>query len=73
MQSCRKSPTWDLADCDRYLRVKYGVLWTDLRNLHKPLRIGDVVILPGEVIHFLTALSLTWVSHWLLTWSRQLW
>ncbi|WVQ95719.1 hypothetical protein IAU59_002818 [Kwoniella sp. CBS 9459] len=29
-----------------YLRVKYGVLWTDLRGLREPLRVGDVVILP---------------------------
>ncbi|WVF68134.1 hypothetical protein IAT40_002897 [Kwoniella sp. CBS 6097] len=29
-----------------YLRVKHGVLWTDLKNLREPLRVGDVVILP---------------------------
>ncbi|WVR08436.1 hypothetical protein IAU60_005491 [Kwoniella sp. DSM 27419] len=29
-----------------YLRVQYGVLWTDLRGIREPLRIGDVVILP---------------------------
>ncbi|WWD20536.1 hypothetical protein CI109_105012 [Kwoniella shandongensis] len=29
-----------------YLRVKYGLLWTDLRGIQEPLRIGDVVILP---------------------------
>lgn len=35
---------------DSYLRVKYGVLWTDLRNLDAPLRVGDVVILPGKLV-----------------------
>ena len=30
----------------RYLRIKYGVRWTDLRRLAKPLRVGEVVILP---------------------------
>ncbi|KAK8850357.1 hypothetical protein IAR55_004275 [Kwoniella newhampshirensis] len=29
-----------------YLRVKFGLLWTDLRGLQEPLRIGDVVVLP---------------------------
>ncbi|KAK4688270.1 hypothetical protein P7C73_g1849, partial [Tremellales sp. Uapishka_1] len=29
-----------------YIRVKYGVMWTDLRGIQEPLRIGDVVILP---------------------------
>ena len=32
-----------------YLRVNYGMLWTDLRGLQEPLRVGDVVILPGEL------------------------
>ena len=30
----------------RYLRVKYGVRWTDLRRLARPVRIGEVVVLP---------------------------
>lgn len=30
----------------RYLRVKYGVKWKDLTRLAKPLRIGEVVVLP---------------------------
>ncbi|OCF58527.1 hypothetical protein L486_04560 [Kwoniella mangroviensis CBS 10435] len=29
-----------------YLRVQYGLVWTDLKDLRVPLRIGDVVILP---------------------------
>ncbi|ORX41208.1 hypothetical protein BD324DRAFT_613641 [Kockovaella imperatae] len=29
-----------------YLKVKYGVVWTDLRSITVPLRIGDVVVLP---------------------------
>jgi alpha 1,6-mannosyltransferase len=29
-----------------YLRVKYGLLWTDLKDIREPLRIGDVVVLP---------------------------
>ena len=32
----------------RYLRVRYGMVWTDLRNLKRPMRVGDIVILPGE-------------------------
>lgn len=31
-----------------YLRVKYGVKWVDFKGTQEPLRIGDVVILPGE-------------------------
>jgi alpha 1,6-mannosyltransferase len=31
-----------------YLRVQYGVVWTDLKDLSEPLRVGDVVILPGK-------------------------
>jgi hypothetical protein len=31
-----------------YLRVKYGMLWTDLKDLRVPLRVGDVIILPGN-------------------------
>ncbi len=30
-----------------YLRVKYGMLWTDLKGISQPIRVGDVVILPG--------------------------
>ena len=29
-----------------YLRVKYGLLWTDLKDIREPLRVGEVVILP---------------------------
>ncbi|WWC92083.1 uncharacterized protein L201_007037 [Kwoniella dendrophila CBS 6074] len=29
-----------------YLRVKYGLVWTDLKDLREPLRVGDVVVLP---------------------------
>ncbi|EIW69886.1 hypothetical protein TREMEDRAFT_61657 [Tremella mesenterica DSM 1558] len=29
-----------------YIRVRYGVQWTDLRELKEPLRIGDVMVLP---------------------------
>lgn len=35
---------------DSYLRVRYGMLWTDLKDIRQPLRVGDVVILPGELI-----------------------
>jgi alpha 1,6-mannosyltransferase len=30
----------------RYLRVKFGLRWTDLKDLQEPLRIGEVLILP---------------------------
>ncbi|GHJ85605.1 hypothetical protein NliqN6_2007 [Naganishia liquefaciens] len=30
----------------RYLRVKFGVQWTDLKDLQEPLRVGEVLILP---------------------------
>lgn len=30
----------------RYLRVKYGLKWADLRELKNPLRLGEVVVLP---------------------------
>jgi len=33
---------------DRYLNVRYGLQWTDLKDLSKPLRVGVVVILPGK-------------------------
>lgn len=29
-----------------YLKARYGVKWTDLRGLERPLRVGDVVVLP---------------------------
>lgn len=29
-----------------YLLVRYGVSWQDLRGLSKPLRIGEVLVLP---------------------------
>ncbi|WVQ85821.1 hypothetical protein IAT38_007989 [Cryptococcus sp. DSM 104549] len=29
-----------------YLRVKYGVEWTEFKGIQEPLRIGDVVMLP---------------------------
>ena len=30
-----------------YLKAKYNVNWTQLRNIRHPVRVGDVVILPG--------------------------
>lgn len=30
----------------QYLAARYGCQWTDLRGLDKPLRVGDVVVLP---------------------------
>lgn len=32
----------------RYLNVRFGMVWTDLKGLSAPLRVGDVVILPGQ-------------------------
>jgi hypothetical protein len=29
-----------------YLKARYGVTWTDLRGLRRPVRVGDTVILP---------------------------
>ncbi|WRT70510.1 uncharacterized protein IL334_007508 [Kwoniella shivajii] len=29
-----------------YLRVRFGLIWTDLKDLREPLRVGDVLILP---------------------------
>jgi len=29
-----------------YLEVKYGVKWTDLRELSAPMRVGEVLVLP---------------------------
>lgn len=29
-----------------YLQARYGMEWTELKGLRKPLRVGDVVILP---------------------------
>ena len=37
-------------DFDSYLYVRYGLVWTDLKDLQVPLRVGDVVILPGKPI-----------------------
>lgn len=34
----------------RYLNVRFGMVWTDLKDLQVPLRVGDVVILPGTFI-----------------------
>ena len=34
----------------RYLNVRFGMVWTDLKDLQVPLRVGDVVILPGKSI-----------------------
>lgn len=31
----------------RYLALKHGVKWTDLRGMQTPLRVGDVTILPS--------------------------
>jgi hypothetical protein len=36
---------------DSYLNVRYGLVWTDLKNLQVPLRVGDVVILPGKFMN----------------------
>jgi len=33
----------------RYLNVRFGMVWTDLKDLQVPLRVGDVVILPGTL------------------------
>ena len=55
-----------------YLRVKYGVLWTDLRNLDTPLRVGDVVILPGNFDVLRRMIQLT-TSDRLLAWSWSIW
>jgi hypothetical protein len=33
---------------DRYLNVRFGMVWTDLKDIQVPLRVGDVVILPGS-------------------------
>lgn len=30
----------------QYLAARYGCQWTDLRGLDKPLRVGDVIVLP---------------------------
>lgn len=30
-----------------YLRARYGLVWRDLKGLTKPLRVGDVIILPS--------------------------
>jgi len=56
---------------DSYLRVKYGVLWTDLRNLDAPLRVGDVVILPGKLVDGKGGKKLI-TSNGFLAWCRQL-
>jgi len=40
-----------------YLNVRYGMVWTDLKDLRVPLRVGDVVILPGKSLPFPTAFS----------------
>jgi alpha 1,6-mannosyltransferase len=51
-----------------YLRVKYGVMWTDLRNLDAPLRVGDVVILPGR-LNGLRPVKWLMISDWIFAWS----
>jgi hypothetical protein len=57
---------------DRYLNVRYGLQWTDLKDLSKPLRVGDVVILPGKL--FLSGRMIKLIySHRLFSRSRQLW
>ena len=40
----------NFTDIYSYLNVRYGLVWTDLKDLEVPLRVGDVVILPGELI-----------------------
>jgi hypothetical protein len=42
---------WSTTDFESYLNVRYGLIWTDLKNLQVPLRVGDVVILPGKFIN----------------------
>lgn len=37
-------------DGSSYLDVRYDLVWTDLKDLTVPLRVGDVVILPGKTI-----------------------
>jgi hypothetical protein len=49
-----------------YLNVRYGLVWTDLRDLHVPLRVGDVVILPGTPSYPPTHMTLI-ISDWILT------
>jgi hypothetical protein len=45
------------------------MVWTDLKDIQVPLRVGDVVILPGmSILHF-PCDALT-NSNGLLTWSR---
>ena len=61
------SPT----DVPSYLNVRYGLVWTDLKDLQVPLRVGDVVILPGKFRTKSICEALT-LSHWIFTWSGQL-
>lgn len=60
-----------------YLKVKYGVQWVDFKGIQEPLRVGDVVILPGESSHAdITNVANVLMfdnSNWFLTWSGQLW
>jgi hypothetical protein len=42
-----------MTDIHSYLNVRYGLVWTDLKNLQVPLRVGDVVILPGKFMNIL--------------------
>ena len=64
----KRKPT----DGHSYLNVRYGLVWTDLKDLRVPLRVGDVVILPGKLMTNSIVWALT-LSHWILAWSGQLW
>jgi hypothetical protein len=54
----------------RYLNVHYGLVWTDLKDLQVPLRVGDVVILPGTNLFDIEGKKELMDSHWFLPWSR---
>jgi hypothetical protein len=57
-----------------YLNVRYGMVWTDLKDLRVPLRVGDVVILPGKFeVQLDLGSPLLTNSNWILTWSGQFW
>ena len=58
------------------------MLWTDLKGIQEPLRVGDVVILPGELspprfsIVFKCSMRRAdgmLYSDWFLTWCWELW
>ena len=59
-------------DVHSYLNVRYGLVWTDLKDLTVPLRVGDVVVLPGK-LRFISTTEGNQSSHWIFTWSGQFW